>query len=104
MVDTVLYAQIANMREGDRRPLLKGGPADVCPCTTARRCVVYRQTACYEYTWSAQHGPYEGGGGVTQAGISAIQILCEIFVRDLFGVFKDLCGCTLGIASAHCFS
>ena len=26
------------------------------------------------------------------AGISAIQILYEIFVRTLFGGFKDLCG------------
>ena len=32
-----------------------------------------------------------GGGGVIQARISAIQILYEILVRNLFGVFKDLC-------------
>ena len=40
------------------------------------------------------------GGGVMEVGISAIQILYEIFVRNLFDVFKDLCGCTLGIAFA----
>ena len=50
----------------------------------------------------------EGGGGfgslawgITQARISAIQILYNILVRSLFGVFKDLCGYTSGIASAH---
>ena len=32
-----------------------------------------------------------GGGGVIQAGISAFQILYKKFVRNLFGVFKDLC-------------
>ena len=31
------------------------------------------------------------GGGVTQARISAFQILYNNFVRNLFGVFKDLC-------------
>ena len=41
-----------------------------------------------------------GGGGVIQARISAFQILYEIFVRNLFGVFKDLCRYTLGIAFA----
>ena len=46
-----------------------------------------------------------GEGGVMQAGISAkIQILYEVFVRNLFGIFKDLCKYALGIASAHCFS
>ena len=39
--------------------------------------------------------------GVVQARISAIQILHEIFVRNLFGVFKALCTYTLSIASAH---
>ena len=34
---------------------------------------------------------YRGGGGIMQARISAIQILYEIFVRHLFGVFQDLC-------------
>ena len=47
---------------------------------------------------------YQGGGGIMQARISAIQILYEIFVHDMFGVFKDLCRYALGIASAHCFS
>ena len=42
-------------------------------------------------------------GGI-QARISAIQILYEIFVGNLFGVFKDLCGYTLGIATAYYFS
>ena len=41
-----------------------------------------------------------GGGGVIQARISAFQILYEIFVRNLFGVFKDLCRYSLGIAFA----
>ena len=41
-----------------------------------------------------------GGGGVIQARISAIQILCEIFVCNLFDVFKALCRYTLGIAFA----
>ena len=41
-----------------------------------------------------------GRGGVTQTRISAIQILYEIFVRNLFGVFKDLCRYALGIAFA----
>ena len=45
-----------------------------------------------------------GGGGIMQARISAIQILNANFVRNFFGVFKGLCGCTLTIASAHCFS
>ena len=45
-----------------------------------------------------------GGGGVMSGRISAIQILYEVFVRNLFGVFKDLCKYTLGIASAQCFS
>ena len=39
-----------------------------------------------------------------QARISAIQILYENFVRNLLGVFKDLCRYTLGIAGLHCFS
>ena len=39
-------------------------------------------------------------GGILQASISAIQILWGIFVRNLFGVFKDLCRYTLGIAFA----
>ena len=40
-------------------------------------------------------------GGVIRGKISVSQILYEIFVRTLFGVFKDLHGCTLGCASAH---
>ena len=44
---------------------------------------------------------YPGGGGdIIHARISAFQILYEIFVRNLFGVFKDLCRYTLGIAFA----
>ena len=45
-----------------------------------------------------------GGGGIMRGRMSALQILYENFVRSLFGGFKDLCGYTLGIASAHCFS
>ena len=48
--------------------------------------------------------PIPGWGEMMLAGISAIQILCENFVRNLFGGFKDLCRYMLGIASAHCFS
>ena len=40
-------------------------------------------------------------GGIIRARISAIQILYGIFVRNLFGVFKDLCGYMLGFAFAH---
>ena len=39
-----------------------------------------------------------------QTRIPASQILYEIFVRNLFSVFKDLCRYMLGIASAHCVS
>ena len=46
-----------------------------------------------------ERGQYRGGG-VMQTRISAIQILYEIFVRNLFGVFKDLCRYTLVIAFA----
>ena len=45
---------------------------------------------------------YRGGGGY--AGISAIQIPSEVLIRNLFGVFQELCRYTLGSASAHCFS
>ena len=41
-----------------------------------------------------------GGGGV-QGRNSVSQILCEIFVRNLFSVYKDLHGDTLGCAFAH---
>ena len=41
-----------------------------------------------------------GGGEIIQARISAIPILYEIFIRNVFSVLKDLCSCTLGIASA----
>ena len=42
-----------------------------------------------------------GGGGVIQGRISVSQILCEIFVGNLFGVLKDLDRYTLGCAFAH---
>ena len=45
--------------------------------------------------------PGGGGGRVTQGRISGSQILCEVFLRNLFGVFKDLHGCMLGCAFAH---
>ena len=32
-----------------------------------------------------------GGGGMRQARISAAQNPYKMFVRNLFGVFKDLC-------------
>ena len=57
---------------------------------------VYMTTHCC----SSMAPPLLGGGGVIQARISAFQILYDIFVRNLFGVFKDLCRCTLGIAFA----
>ena len=44
---------------------------------------------------SVIHGP-----PTTQGRISALQILYENFVRNLFGVLKDLCRDTLGIAFA----
>ena len=44
--------------------------------------------------------PYREGG-ITQGRISVSQILCENFVRNLFGVFKGLHGYTLGCAFAH---
>ena len=36
-----------------------------------------------------------------QGRIPAVQILCEIFVDNLFGIFQDLHGYTLGCAFAH---
>ena len=36
----------------------------------------------------------EGGGGLPQGRLSVSQILCDSFVRSLFGVFKDLHGYT----------
>ena len=50
-----------------------------------------------------QRGVPGGGGGSTQGRVPASQILCEIFVRDLFGVFADLRGYTLGSAFAHLY-
>ena len=38
-----------------------------------------------------------------QAGIPVSQILCEILVHNLFGVFKDLHGYILGCAFAHLY-
>ena len=32
------------------------------------------------------------GGGVVRAGTAAVQILYELLVHNLFGVFEDLCG------------
>ena len=40
----------------------------------------------------ADRGSTGGGGGIVQARICAFQILYKNFVRNLFGVFKDLCG------------
>jgi hypothetical protein len=34
---------------------------------------------------------YPGAGQIIQARIFAVQILYENFVRNLFGVFEDLC-------------
>ena len=52
------------------------------------------------------HTPYSrGGGGILPGRTSVSQILCEIFVRNLFGAFKDLHrypgGYMLGCAFAH---
>ena len=45
---------------------------------------------------------YPRGGGIL-GRISVSQILRDIFVRNLFGVFKDLHGYTLGCAFAHLY-
>ena len=42
-----------------------------------------------------------GGGGVIKGGICVFQILYEIFVRNLFSVFKDLHGYSLGCAPGN---
>ena len=47
--------------------------------------------------------PLGGGGGVIQGRSSVSQILCEIAVHNLFGVFKDLHGYMLGSAFAHLY-
>ena len=46
-----------------------------------------------------------GGGGawIIRGRISVVQILYNSFVRNLFGVFKDLHGYTLGRAFAHLY-
>ena len=41
--------------------------------------------------------------GSKQGRFSAAQILCEVLVRNLFGVFKDLHGSTLGCAFAQLY-
>ena len=46
-------------------------------------------------------GRYPGGG--IQGRISVSQILCENFVCNLFGVFKDLHGYKLSYALAHVY-
>ena len=64
-----------------RRPILMGTTPHALPavpCTT--QC-------------------YRGRGGGIQGRISVSQILCDIFVRNLFGVFKDPPGC----AFAHLY-
>ena len=56
--------------------------------------------------WGGRGGFLDPRGSVirgpptTQGRISALQILYENFVRNLFGVLKDLCRDTLGIAFA----
>ena len=42
-------------------------------------------------------------GGVIQRRISVSQILCEVFVRNLFGAFKDLHEYVLDCAFAHLY-
>ena len=48
-------------------------------------------------------GMSQGGGGVYGGGICVSQLLCEMVVRNLFGVFKDLHGCAVDCAFAHLY-
>ena len=43
------------------------------------------------------------GARIERRGMSVARILCDLFVGNLFGVFQDLHGCTLGCAVADVY-
>ena len=47
---------------------------------------------------------YRRGGGLRKLEFPQFSFCPKSFVCDLFGVFKDLCRYTLGLARAHCLS
>ena len=73
-------------------------------CRRPQQEWVLRRLKCkFTFFFVRECGVAFKGGGIMQGRISVSQILCKIFVRNLFGVFKDLQGYTLRCALAHLY-